>query len=1651
MANNPTKGNKNTESQNKRRKPNFRPEKVFKGKFFFYRLFPKALATGVCKHKNFVFTIHPKQGSFEQWKKEKRFFHFLISRISKVVRMKVTNLNFKKIFQFLLSVSFFQIFISCKSSVDDSAVLFSIGSGSIGPLKLKLKNPKSSPGTNRTPTIEISGVKSRSEVRLYAADPDSRGQHCSADNVVATGVVPPGQNRIAITTPKLSFETYVFHATAKRPDERVGTACSVERVIYQVLHTAPLVPTKILLVNPRVSPSANRRPTLRVHGVISGDTISLHTERTCSAASKVGEKEVPNEQTTIDITTNPLPDKRFYTFYAKATNEVGSSNCSRASINYTLIISPSVPTRLSLQSPSFSPNVDKTPTIRVYGLIEGDTVSLHPNRDSACAGNANTAAQNELARGVVSSGQTTIDLTTSSLTSRRNTIYARAFNNRGFSCSTAKLDYIVISDPDAPLELGLTEQPNPFENIRAGNDNTPAIRVGDVVEGDTISLHTESTCSDSSKVTEDNSNVVPQGQNYIILTTKPLTTPNKRFYTFYTKASNDANPRGSCSAPKKMEYALIREPVPKINFQLENPSSSPNTDTTPTFLVKNLVERDIVSLYTDPQCSATQFSEEVTVGDLGTTATVPVTTPLTQRLNYIYVKVRNIVGEKCSGEDFGPSRTDKFTTEKVEYVVIKRPDQPPTALTVEQPESVAPDGTIIGSSTHPTIRVHGVVPGDTISVHTSDSCTTSSKKGEHTVANGRSYVDVVVSSLTESDTRFYTFYAKATNSKGSSSCSTAKLDYALIRETTSKTNFNLKADPQNTGPPYADKTPTFQVNGLVEKDMVSLYTDSSCSPSGRISDEEEVGKGGSTVEVTTKELTARFNNIYVRVRSIVEDKCSGEDFGTRITDKFSTEKVEYALLVTPDLPSEIYLVGEDVQRFEVEDTLITGWDGIPTIQVRGVIPGDTVKVYKDDDTTDQDTCTALAATEVVPAGQTYVDIELEERLERGKTYAFYAKAKNDEGETDCHFTSPIPFQYKFDPFEAPVGTVEKTGFWVKASAKLNDRFFEIPTSTSEVFWRDWPLKTSSKPPHPDCLRNCGNDKNCIRNCYNDDDCFIDTTKDNDRRKITCYVDIPEGILQTHELELQYNLPPKKCHFFRQTPSWHWNREPTSLVPINQVVDSNEPGVGPRELHLIVDERVDPATYCPSSSASTCTSPNEVISRSPKDKEFQCIYDHSSIGGPNCCYGNYTLYTHTQTGTGTQTENETRNWGGNYRGCIGGPARMNWEDFHGSGYPIPKIVPFPPENGYSASYKTPALNLPPANLHSLHAANYYSTLSHRCRGPDCKCHGCTCSTVTHRDCERDNDDPNIFSCNDNGDTSLGNYDCAFQFHNIQYACIGKDCVRSDDTSLNQNRCTGNICRCTNCQCSGGDCDELSANEYSCDDSIDGTTGNFDCTLTYLPSTSTSSHVFQCKGSDCQCVGCTACRGGDCNGKGSTNDAGNLNIRNMLASLQLNNPQPVHGCHNNADGDGIAGNFDCTYLGINHRCVGADCVRTDAPPEIFMHQDRSGDPLQQGNAPHIFQCLDNVYETKYEIKVYVREWNTLWDFEQLFVTGAARNALFSPDVGGTESEQRARPRTGTKPPSGCQTENGETFSGKCNDFIDLEDQRKKDRLLPVSYPN
>lgn len=98
---------------------------------------------------------------------------------------------------------------------------------------------------------------------------------------------------------------------------------------------------------------------------------------------------------------------------------------------------PSIPSSLTLVTPSSSPGVSATPTVQVGGVSSGDTITLYS--DSACL--------NALVSGVASG--TTVNLTTASLAIGDYTFYARATNSVPLSsdCSAATVSYTRLNCP----------------------------------------------------------------------------------------------------------------------------------------------------------------------------------------------------------------------------------------------------------------------------------------------------------------------------------------------------------------------------------------------------------------------------------------------------------------------------------------------------------------------------------------------------------------------------------------------------------------------------------------------------------------------------------------------------------------------------------------------------------------------------------------------------------------------------------------------------------------------------------------------------------------------------------------------------------------------------------------------------------------------------------------------------------------------------------------------------------------------------------------------------------------------------------------------------------------------------------------------------
>jgi hypothetical protein len=99
-------------------------------------------------------------------------------------------------------------------------------------------------------------------------------------------------------------------------------------------NVAPTAPSGFTLIDPTRTPSAtDSTPTVRVSGVVSGDTITVYTDSAC--ATSIGSATA--SATTVDITTSALA-KGQYNFYAKSVDLAGNASaCSTAEFIYNYV------------------------------------------------------------------------------------------------------------------------------------------------------------------------------------------------------------------------------------------------------------------------------------------------------------------------------------------------------------------------------------------------------------------------------------------------------------------------------------------------------------------------------------------------------------------------------------------------------------------------------------------------------------------------------------------------------------------------------------------------------------------------------------------------------------------------------------------------------------------------------------------------------------------------------------------------------------------------------------------------------------------------------------------------------------------------------------------------------------------------------------------------------------------------------------------------------------------------------------------------------------------------------------------------------------------------------------------------------------------
>jgi hypothetical protein len=729
------------------------------------------------------------------------------------------------------------------------------------PSGLSLNNPGSSPANDSTPQINVTGVAVGTNVTLYS-------------NAICTATVGSAVSAgasVNVTTSVLGADgAYTFYATSRDAAGNLSV-CSGASVSYQLDTTPSPQPSSIVLTSPGSSPGMDNTPDLTVNGLVSGDTIRLYRDSSCTNLVATG--TAPG--TSLLMNSSALPSDGAYDFRATTEDPAGNvSACSTANVTYTLdTVAPSAPSSLTLNAPSSSPGNDATPTIAINGVSSSDTVELFS--DSSCT----------ISRGSAVAGGSSVNITSSTLPSDNTyNFYSTTTDAAGnvSACSTAFVTYILdTTPPSKPSGLVLN---NPASS--PGTDTTPAIQVLGVISGFKVDLFLDAAC------TVPSASGTAAGAT-IILTAATLGSDGS--YDFYSEATDLAGNPSGCSAAT-VNYVLdTTAPSPPSSVVLQSPASSPGNDDTPMVRIGGVVATDTVQLWKDAACSvlvgsgvAGSATIDITSASLGGDATY---------------------GFWANSVDTA-GNTSGCSTATASYVLDTVAPAKPSSIVLNSPASSP------ASDTTPTLTVNGTVSGDTISLYKDAACTLQIASG---TASGAA-INLTSSVLAEAS---YTLYADAVDpASNGSGCSLVSVNYVLDLTPPSAPSSLVLANPASS--PGFDSTPEVTINGMISGDTARLFTDSGCSV--------QVGSGlaaGASVNVTSSTLAS--DGPYTFYANSTDP--------TGNVSTCSVASVAYSLdTAAPSTPSSVALKSPATSPNN---------DNTPELTIGGLAVGDTVKVFKD--------------------------------------------------------------------------------------------------------------------------------------------------------------------------------------------------------------------------------------------------------------------------------------------------------------------------------------------------------------------------------------------------------------------------------------------------------------------------------------------------------------------------------------------------------------------------------------------------------------------------------------------------------------------------------------------------------------------------------
>jgi proprotein convertase subtilisin/kexin type 2 len=458
------------------------------------------------------------------------------------------------------------------------------------------------------------------------------------------------------------------------------------------------------------------------------------------------------------------------------------------------------------------------------------------------------------------------------------------------------------------------------------SDKTPEFTISPVIAGNTVEIFRDPSCQ------------IKLGGAVAATTSVDVTTDfelQEGVYQVFARQKS-VSETSTCSSTY-FTYIVNTSTSDISNVQLLSPVSTPNQDSTPKLRIFGTEPGASITVYINNTCTVSRGS--VTGGVSGYTDIT--LTPLSQGPHLIYVKQTSFSGGNTTSCE-GP-----FLTYTVDTIV-----NAPSGIVLKNPLfSPSSDAT-------PEVTVQGVENGAVVSVYKNNTC---SQKVGQKISTGTS-VDIVVDELSLGS---HTLYAKQIDAAGNvSSCSLASVAYQVLGSSVQEpSSITLNSPSLN---PNSVTDIIVGIAGVSNGATAYLYFDSVCSTPNLIG--SALVSGNSTV-IPVNGLQEGVHTFYAK-----QIDASGN------ISNCSNASMTYEVDLSSPAPTSISLV-QPAQNISSDST--------PTINVSGLEPGGTVKVYKDNLCVNQ-----IASTQ---ASGTSANVNL--NLSSAGNYNFYAKQVDSLGNT----------------------------------------------------------------------------------------------------------------------------------------------------------------------------------------------------------------------------------------------------------------------------------------------------------------------------------------------------------------------------------------------------------------------------------------------------------------------------------------------------------------------------------------------------------------------------------------------------------------------------------------------------------------------------